>query len=96
MNYKFNFDKFEKSLQETVELNENERMAHYILETISAYIDCETNFFFNITQEQISIAMEMLYRDDFKSLKSMIMAEGAISLTSNLKSNKKSSKEDLF
>lgn len=96
MNYKFDFNKFEKSLQETVGLNENERMAHYILETISPYIDCETNFFLNITKEQISIAMDMLYQNNTKNIKSMIMAEGAITLTSNLKSTRQSKKEDLF
>ena len=40
--------------------------------------------------------MDILYDNDSAKLKAMIMAEGAVSLTSNLQSIKKSTKEDLF
>ena len=94
MKYKFDFNKFEKELNNVPCMSEDEQKAHYILETISPYIDCETNFLLSITSDQLSIAMNMIY--DSKKIKAMIMAEGAIGLTSNLKSIKKSNKKDLF
>lgn len=96
MKYKFDFNKFEESLKTINGVDDNERMAYHILETISPYIDCETNFFLSITEEQISIAMDLLHNNDSEKLKAMIIAEGVVSLTSNLKSIKKSTKEDLF
>lgn len=96
MKYKFDFNKFEESLKKIKSIDDNEQKAYYILETISPYIDCESNFFLSITEEQIGIAMDLLYNNDSAKLKAMIMAERAVSLTSNLQSIKKSTKEDLF
>lgn len=96
MKYKFDFNKFEKELKSTPCMSEDEKKAHYILQTISHYIDCETNFLLSITSDQLAIAMNIINDNDSKKLKAMIMAEGAIGLTSNLKSIKESNKKDLF
>ena len=97
--YIFNFDKFEKALVELdkgKELNNTEIEAHRIIATISDYIDCESDFLNNITEEGVSKAMEMMWEQNRGLLYGMYAASRSLSVTSDAKTMKRITTEDLF